>query len=99
MRICSGAGCLRVVADDVRFCEECRPQPTATDETHVHTYADRERYAFLYSSKRWMKLRDVVARAQPLCQRCHSQLTAIVDHIVPVGVAIVQAQVSGRFTR
>jgi len=63
MRICSGAGCLRVVPDDVRFCDDCRPEHfkpkqddgikshgKATEQTRA---ADRDTYAFLYSSHRW----------------------------------------------
>jgi 5-methylcytosine-specific restriction endonuclease McrA len=97
MRICSGAGCLRVVSDDVRFCDECKPQTAVEDGIRVHTLADREKYSFLYSGKRWQQLRDLVVRAQPMCGRCHKRLTAIVDHVVPAGVAIVQAQESGKY--
>ena len=98
MRICSGAGCLRAVPDDVRFCDECaaqaQPQP---DDIRVHTLADREKYGFLYSSARWVKLRALVIRSQPMCARCHRALSVIADHIVPAGVSIAQAQASGLF--
>jgi 5-methylcytosine-specific restriction endonuclease McrA len=99
MRICSGAGCLRAVPDDVRFCDECKPQPKPVDadEIRTHTLADRERYAFLYSGKRWTVVRSMVVRAQPMCARCNRALTAIVDHVVPAGVAILQAQESGKY--
>ena len=98
MRICSGAGCLRVVADDVRWCDECKPQSsTDTDDIRVHTLSDRIKYAFLYSSARWTRLRGSVARAQPFCARCHNRITVIVDHAVPAGVAIVQVQQSGKY--
>lgn len=97
MRICSGAGCLRAVADDVRFCDECKPQIIAPDDIRSHTLTDRERYHFLYSSARWTKLRTVVARSQPYCAVCQNKTTAIVDHIIPAGVAIVQAQESKQY--
>jgi 5-methylcytosine-specific restriction endonuclease McrA len=99
MRICSGAGCLRAVPDDVRYCDECKPKDTVSDDIREHTLTDREKYAFLYSSARWTRLRNLVAHAQPMCDRCRRQLTAIVDHRVPAGVAIVQAQLSGAYTR
>jgi 5-methylcytosine-specific restriction endonuclease McrA len=98
VRICSGAGCLRAVPDDVRFCDECKPQPIlSTDDIRVHTLTDREKYAFLYSSPRWTKLRALVIRSQPMCARCRCALSVIVDHVVPAGIAVVQAQDSGRF--
>jgi 5-methylcytosine-specific restriction endonuclease McrA len=98
VRVCSGAGCLRAVPDDVRFCDECKPKPVdTTDEIRTHTLADRERYAFLYSSKRWTIVRNLVVRSQPMCARCQRKLTEIVDHVVPAGVAVTQAQESGKY--
>ena len=96
MRICSGAGCLRVVADDVRYCDECKPQPVlSTDDIRIHTLTDREKYHFLYSSARWTKLRDLVVKSQPMCARCRLRLSVIVDHVVPAGIAIAPAQDCG----
>ena len=98
MRICSGAGCLRVVAEDVRFCDECKPQPqspSTPDGIRTHTNTDRERYAFLYSSPLWSRIRGRVVREQPMCATCGKRLTTIVDHIVPAGVAIAQAEEAG----
>jgi 5-methylcytosine-specific restriction endonuclease McrA len=97
VRICSGAGCLRAVADDVRYCDSCKPVTQHNTTSPTHTNADRERYAFLYSSGMWTKLRAVVIREQPMCQRCGLKLTAIIDHIVPAGVAIQQAIDSGKY--
>ena len=97
MRICSGPGCLRAVEDNVRFCDECKPVTAASDEIRVHTLTDREKYAFLYSSARWTRLRGVVAREQPMCAVCQRRLTEIVDHVVPAGIAIVQASESGLY--
>ena len=97
MRICSGAGCLRVVPDDVRFCDECKPQIT-TDDGIKAMVSDRERYGWVYTSERWTKrVRPRVLRRQPMCARCRCKLSVIVDHIVPIGVAIVQAQDSGLY--
>ncbi len=100
MRICSGAGCLRAVPDDVRFCDECKAEqaiPQPVDDIRVHTLTDREKYCFLYSCARWTKLRTLVIRSQPMCSRCQKALSTIVDHIVPAGVAVAQAQESGLF--
>lgn len=94
MRICSGPGCLRAVPDDVRFCDECKPKAAIEDGISEHTITDRVRYAFLYSSARWQRLRARVVREQPMCARCGRQLTAIVDHVVPAGVAVAQARES-----
>jgi 5-methylcytosine-specific restriction endonuclease McrA len=98
MRICSGAGCLRTVPDDVRFCDECKPQPKANDGLRVHTLTDRERYHFLYHSRRWWeKTQPQALRRCPFCARCQAAISEIVDHIVPAGIAILQAQESGRW--
>jgi 5-methylcytosine-specific restriction endonuclease McrA len=98
MRICSGAGCLRAVPDDVRFCDECKPKTAVdVDGQKTHTITDRERYAFLYSSQRWTRLRELVVRSQPMCRRCRRRQTEIVDHSVPAGVAVQQVQDSGKY--
>jgi 5-methylcytosine-specific restriction endonuclease McrA len=97
VRICSGPGCLRAVSDGVRFCDECKPQAADGDGIRSHTWTDRERYAFLYSGARWTKLARQVTADQPLCARCGQRLTALIDHVVPAGVAVQQAADSGRY--
>ena len=98
MRVCSGAGCLRAVQDGVRYCDECKPTPLSVpDDIRVHTLSDREKYAFLYSSPRWQRVRALALAACPLCARCNLAITEIIDHIVPAGVAIVQARDSGLY--
>jgi 5-methylcytosine-specific restriction endonuclease McrA len=98
MRICSGAGCLRAVPDDIRFCDECKPvYVPSTDEIREHTLTDRERYATLYSGSRWQRVRIQVIKGCPLCSRCDLSISEIADHIVPAGVAIAQARDSGLY--
>jgi 5-methylcytosine-specific restriction endonuclease McrA len=94
MRVCSGSGCLRAVADGVRFCDECKPSNAASDGIRTHSQTDREQYAFLYSGPRWQRLRVQVIKEHPICDRCQLSISTIADHIVPAGVAIVQAQES-----
>lgn len=99
MRVCSGAGCLRVVPDDVRFCDECKPV-TAEDEAireHKPMNADRPKYAHLYDGPRWQKLRKLVLAKHPVCTRCNERLSTLADHIVPAGVAIEEVKASKRF--
>ncbi len=96
MRICSGAGCLRAVEDDVRFCDECKPQ-TSTDGTREHTTGYDARLNIVKKSTRWQRLRALVVRAQPMCQRCRKRLTEIVDHIIPAEIAVMQAKLSGKY--
>ena len=101
MRVCSGGGCLRAVADDVRFCDECMAERkqliTPDDGIHEHSLADAIRYAFLYSGPRWQKTRAIAIRRCPMCARCDRTISAIVDHVVPSGVAIQQARDSGLY--
>lgn len=97
MRICSGAGCLRAVPDDVRFCEECKPSHT-DDGIKSHTCADRERYQSLYAGNRFQDgIRPRILQRDPICKRCGIAPSVIADHIVPAGEAIRQAQESGRY--
>lgn len=41
-----------------------------------------ERETF-YNSRRWRSLSRQIIAATPICQHCHEQLSAVVDHIVP----------------
>lgn len=100
VRVCSGPGCLRAVPDDVRYCDECKPVAVVQaggEQVREHTLTDRERYATLYSAKRWQTLRARVMREQPLCARCRRMLSEIADHVVPAGVAVAQARESGHY--
>jgi 5-methylcytosine-specific restriction endonuclease McrA len=97
VRVCSGAGCLRAVPDDVRFCDECKPTAADTDGIRKHSSGYTPELDALKKSTRWQRLRVLVLRAQPLCVRCQKRVAHEVDHIVPAQEAIAQAQVSGRF--
>lgn len=100
MRICSGPGCLRAVDDQVRFCRECNPVQgilEPVDGIREHTLTDRVRYARLYSSPRWQRIRLQAIKACPLCARCQLSISEIGDHIVPAGVAVAQAHASGAY--
>jgi 5-methylcytosine-specific restriction endonuclease McrA len=98
MRLCSG--CQTKVEDHVRFCVECtaeRNPCVVSDGIQQHTVTDRERYAFLYSGVRWrVRVQPKALAANPFCSMCGA-IAEIVDHIVPAGVAIAQAQASGRW--
>lgn len=89
MRVCSGAGCLRVVLDSVRYCDECKGIGDSAIRTH--TYADRDRYRKLYGGQRWRSLARVVLHRFPICTRCRGRISEVADHIVPAGEAIRQA--------
>jgi 5-methylcytosine-specific restriction enzyme A len=97
MRICSGAGCLRAVPDDVRFCDECKPQAKMPDDIRTHDMGYTAELDRIKKSTRWQRLRDLVARAQPICQRCRKRPTQIIDHKVPAEIAVMQAQLSGKY--
>jgi 5-methylcytosine-specific restriction endonuclease McrA len=98
MRLCSG--CQTKVPNDVRFCAACsaeRGKPV-DGPGREHTLTDRERFAFLYASERWK--RQVQPRAMkkyPFCGRCSAVIAELIDHIVPAGEAIRQAQESGLY--
>jgi 5-methylcytosine-specific restriction endonuclease McrA len=97
MRLCSG--CQTKVPDEVRFCDACKAErnKTSNDDIRQHSVSDRQRYAFLYIGERWK--RGVEPRAKkkyPMCARCDN-LTELIDHIIPAGVVIQQAQESGHY--
>lgn len=100
MRMCGGAGCGRAIPDDVRWCDECKAERTtpADDGIKTNLVSDRVRYAHLYSSRRWNdRIRPLAIKRHPICSRCDLSLSEIVDHRVPAGVVIEQAQQSGRY--
>lgn len=100
MRVCSGAGCLRAVADDARYCAECqaeRGEAAKTDGIKNHSTAYDAVLDGLRKSTRWQRVRDIAIKRCPLCARCELSVSAIVDHIVPAAIAVQQAQDSGRY--
>ena len=97
-RICSGAGCLRVVPDHVRYCDECKPSTHTDDGIREHTLTDREKYKALYEGNRFQdSIRPRVLQRYPSCARCGVAPSVICDHIVPAGEAIRQVRESGRY--
>ncbi len=101
LRLCSGAGCGRKVADDVRFCDECKAERGEAlkprDDTKNHTTGYDAVLDGLRKGTRWQRIRDIAIRRCPLCARCELAVSEIVDHIVPAAVAVQQAQDSGRY--
>jgi 5-methylcytosine-specific restriction enzyme A len=100
MRLCSGAGCGRKVPEDTRFCDECqaeRGKPQQTDGIAQHTTGYDEQLDKLRKGTRWQRVRNIAIKRCPVCARCGNAMTEIVDHIVPAAIAIMQAQLSGRW--
>jgi len=98
MRICSGPGCGRKVAGDVRFCAECQPSDVSTDDG-IREHA-RSKYGaeleVLNTTPRWRGIRKRVLQRDPICKRCKQQPSFIVDHIVPAEIAVRQVRDSGK---
>jgi 5-methylcytosine-specific restriction endonuclease McrA len=102
---------MRKVNDDARLCDECRSErmsPSSdgikthsnncVDGIHAHTASDRVLYAHLYIGERWKRnVQPKALKACPICARCNERLSELVDHIVPAGEAIRQAQESGLY--
>lgn len=98
MRLCSGAGCGRKVADDVRYCDECKKERgTSTSEIKTHTFSYTQELDDLRKGTRWQRIRQTVLGRCPVCARCNQAISEIADHIVPAGVAVQQARDSGRY--
>jgi len=100
MRLCSGPGCGRAVPEDIRFCDECKEErgvPVRSDGIRNHSTAYDAELDALRKGTRWQSVRRRVLQRDPFCKRCERSVAEICDHIVPAGVAIAQAQASGRF--
>jgi 5-methylcytosine-specific restriction protein A len=100
MRLCSGAGCGRKVAEDVRYCDECkteRGEAVNADDTRTHTTGYTELEDSLRKTARWQSIRRTVLHRDPFCKRCDAATSEICDHVVPALVAIQQAQESKRY--
>jgi 5-methylcytosine-specific restriction endonuclease McrA len=101
MRLCSG--CQTKVPDNVRFCSECKPSAAPSDGIKQHAPSFQQSGSYddaldgLRKSTRWQRLRAVIIRLFPFCNRCHAALSEIVDHIVPAAIAILQARESKRW--
>jgi 5-methylcytosine-specific restriction endonuclease McrA len=93
MRICSGAGCLRAVKDEMRFCDECAPVVVVDDARNHTSGYDAE----LDGLRNCRRLRIQIIHRDPLCSRCQLSISEIVDHVVPAREAISQAQLSRRY--
>jgi hypothetical protein len=98
MRICSGAGCLRAVPDDVQLCTECRPSKAiqASDGIKAHNTGYDPELDRLRKSPRWQRLSHSVLRSQPICKRCDHNVAEITDHVVPAREAMAQMELAGR---
>jgi len=103
MRICSGAGCGRAVADTVRFCAECEAdQHTSTSSEREHKAVNPLRagttaFPALYNGSRWKSIRKTIMSRDTVCAICKANLSRDVDHIVPAVIAIEQAKASKRW--
>jgi 5-methylcytosine-specific restriction endonuclease McrA len=100
MRVCSGAGCLRAVPDDARYCAECRAErgeAAKTDGIKDHSTAYDAVLDGLRKGTRWQRVRGIAIKRCPLCARCELSVSEIVDHIVPAAIVVQQAQDSGRY--
>jgi 5-methylcytosine-specific restriction endonuclease McrA len=101
MRLCGGAGCQTAIPEDARYCPACtaeRAPKQSDDGIRSNSVSDRERYAFLYKSERWKRqVQPKALKVCPMCSRCGIKVSELVDHIVPAGVAIAQAQASGLY--
>lgn len=85
------------MAEDVRFCDECKPVIVPSDDIREHSTAYDAILDALRKGARWQRTRDQVIRRDPICKRCDRAVSEIGDHIVPAREAIAQAQNSGRY--
>lgn len=84
MRICSGPGCYAKVPEDVRFCDECKPDSKPERERVKRSTSDPILQE--YWTTRWQKLRAKAKQMHPFCAgfrgECN-ELSRVVDHNIP----------------
>jgi 5-methylcytosine-specific restriction endonuclease McrA len=99
MRLCGG--CQTAIPDTTKgLCAKCKAERNklSTDGIREHTISDRVRFEFLYVGERWKRqVQPKALKACPMCARCGVRVSQLVDHIVPAGEAIRQAQVGGLY--
>jgi len=92
MRICSGAGCLRAVPDDVRFCDECAVEH-AHDKLSGFERGQTDAILREYSKPRWNKgIRPRVLQRFPLCAKCGIEPSTIADHNIPARIIVAECR-------
>lgn len=96
MRICSGAGCLRAIPEDARFCDECHPDTKVGDGIREHTSGYTAELDAQRKSGKWQGVRARALTQHPFCARCNA-VTEIIDHIVPAAIAVQEVRDSGRY--
>lgn len=96
MRICSGPGCLAAVPDDVRFCDECKP-----DSKPEQSRVERGRtdpIMLEYGTKRWQECRKLALQRHPFCsgKDCNA-LSKVADHNIPARTLVQACKALGLF--
>jgi len=93
MRICSGPGCGRKVADDVRFCAECLEERGGNDGrlSRVERAAN-DPIMLEYGGKRWQVVRRLGIKRFPFCpgfagENCN-QVAVVGDHNIPARLLV-----------
>ena len=104
MRMCSG--CQTKVADNVRICSACRAERSNKPNDGIREHSPSFEQSGVYDAeldelrkgKRWKyQMQPSIIRRDPICKRCDTAMSAIVDHIVPAAIAILQARESKRW--
>jgi 5-methylcytosine-specific restriction endonuclease McrA len=86
VRVCSGAGCLRVVPDKVRFCGEC---VTERLPKQGNIRAREDEIQREYVTHRWNKgIRPRVLKQHPFCAVCDKRVSQVADHIIPAHLIV-----------
>jgi hypothetical protein len=91
MRICSGAGCLRTVEDNVRLCAECADGMPQGKLTRVER-GQTDPIMLEYGTQRWQKLRHIGLQAHPFCSGwggdpC-TEIARVANHNVPARTVV-----------
>ncbi len=99
MRLCSSPGCARAIPNDARYCDACNAANTRTNTDGIkqHTSGYTVELDKLRTGSRWQRVREIAINRCPICARCQIRISEIVDHLVPAGIAVQQAQDSGAY--
>ena len=98
MRICSGAGCLRKVPDNTRFCDECAKDKAQNTKPTGAERAQDDAILREYTTPRCNKgLRPRALQRYPVCVDCKRALSQVADHEIPARLVVAECRKLGLF--
>lgn len=79
LKVCPTLGCVNILENGQRLCNDCKALPTKTYKTYDDTRLSSSRRGY---DANWRKIRDTHLRENPFCIIC-GKAASHIDHIIP----------------